>query len=139
MHKRTACNKIKLAIERFAKRVVSKNSSNNINIAVICYDETDYKDCVQQLNKQLNKKLIIFISLFDENDREFMSCYKDWLFVIKHFAHVLKLPITLYELRNIVDKGPKEYLPPQEIEEIYNNIKKIYNEMMKKRDIHYLK
>jgi len=128
MHKTTACNEIKLAIERFAKRVVFKNSSDNINIAVICYDETDYKDFVQQLNK----KLIIFISLFDDNDPEFMSCYKDWLFVIKHFAHVLKLPITLYELRNIVYKGPKEYLPPQEIEEIYNNIKKIYNGMMKK-------
>lgn len=127
MHKTTACNEIKLAIERFAKRAVSK-SSDNINIAVICYDETDHEDFVQLLNKQLNKKLIIFISLFDDNDPQFMFYYEDWLFVIKHFAHVLKLPVTLYELRNIVSKGPKEYLPPEKIEEIYNNIKKSITE-----------
>ena len=123
MHKRTACNKIKLAIERFAKRVMSKNLSDNINIAVICYDETDYKDFVEQINKQLNKKLIIFISLFDENDPEFMFCYKDWLFVIKHFAYVLKLPITLYELRTIVSKEPKEYLSLDGIATVYMGVK----------------
>lgn len=120
----TACDEIESAIERFAKKVIPKN----YDIIVICYDETEPETFVKKLENGQSSKLIIFISLFDENDPEFMSCYEDWLFVIKHFAHVLKLPITLYELRNIVDKEPKEYLPPEKIEEIYNNIKKSITE-----------
>jgi len=120
----TACDEIESAIERFAEKVMLKN----YDIVVICYDETKPETFVKKLENGQSSKLIIFISLFDENDPEFMFCYEDWLFVIKHFAHVLKLPITLYELRNIIDKGPKEYLLPKKIEEIYNNIKKSITE-----------
>jgi len=115
----TTCDEIESAIERFAEKVVLKN----YDIVIICYDETKPKTFVKKLENGQSSKLVIFISLFDENDPEFMSCYKDWLFVIKHFAHVLKLPITLYELRTIVSKEPKEYLSLDRIATVYMGVK----------------
>ncbi|MGQ9846840.1 MAG: hypothetical protein ACUVQP_04970, partial [Bacteroidales bacterium] len=83
---------------------------------------------VSEINKSDSKNSrIIFFSLFDKNELDFSEMYTDWLFIVEHYAKVIKIPFDVAQLKDIANNMdfPKEYLRPGEIEKLYDNIRKL--------------
>ena len=114
------CEEVTTAIKRFYAKVLNKD-----NASIFCiFPSID--DKWEEFNKYINdngtqdKKIIIFFSLFDKESHEYLEYYKNWLFVIEHYATVVKVPVDVAELRRI---EPKSFLKPGDVKGIYNKVK----------------
>jgi len=73
-----------------------------------------------------NKYFILFLSIFDKENKEFAEFYKDYVFIVEHYTNFLKIPFEVKKLKEILEEEEKEYLSLREVANYYSELKKFF-------------
>ncbi len=114
---------IKNSVERYLK--FTCNNKKNFEIVVITpfienYDFEKFICDLEGASQNKNNKMILLFSIFEKDSPEFDEFFEEWLFVINHYATVIKIPFNAQELKNIKQKN---FLKIEEIKSIYDKLK----------------
>ena len=119
------CSDVTEAIKRFFKyaKCGFKEDSKVICIFPLLDDDAQLENFISNINNENSK--VIFFSLYSKDDPKFQKFYKNWLFIIEHYATVIQVPVNVRQLKYIIksDAFCKKWLKPKKIEKIYNKLR----------------